>query len=1252
MTDNLYTILKNDCLSLLAEKFNVDTDVLVALNSELIKNPDLIYEGDKLKLPKKISDERWPLPDVPKCDPKVDTCSKERPMVDVLYVAADPIAGKRTWYSVTADAKQKILEEKQKMSGAIVEGDLEATKANLRASGLLSKFEQKKHEQFLESEQDIERYRTLAVVKLTIENNAFVVDGKDPDQFLLRVAEVLNFNVAAEFKQKFDVRSSINYLGTAEQMKAVNETMVNRALRSEIIKLTDQAIEDLETKAKKNAKGKVASDGTCFVYMEKLEFYSTKQQRKVYNAVKRLNGKSRTKRKKESDLTFCTVKESNEYLEQWKSEMQKSWQDLKDAPPLVIARRNDIYFYDAQSIHSLNLNGYAVKEQCLTPKQLFGDSGTTLGPKALAGIDWRKEEGKGKAKALDINNEKIEALYEEVVGTSLDVNSSANVKKTAAQVQGSIDSSLNNVERNWAYYPTLALIALIDATVSKHKKALTQVLGSGQSPIDTVFSQLLWVKQVAQARLERLKKTAQANAVKGVGALQFRLEGDDGKFPQSFTLLWTENKFKPKRMNNSGFRNKAGYNDLQIVECAFASDGEVFYLRGPAWFVPGSDRRLVTKSNGHIVNITSKIKFASPSTQGAEQLGATSVKDALGQIFDKENVSSKMELIPIKVEGNTESTFWQESYHYQEGISPDGTSGAYSVDAGVQFLRFSAKGEAQLNTPLDSYSSLITQTKQIGAGGAISASFVALQGQMSVSFCLPLREGGANNNQKVEPFHLEIKYVDKYGKVHKYSAGFFYALITGQVYGLAGATCGLSAGVTIGPTDIGEGIGIRGNTIDITSPNIVDVALIGDSNLHTLEQAKVAADASVKGDIFAGVEAGGILTAEAFWFPPKETSAAKKTSKQEGTTKPPKEKVIATYDPKEKLKLAAISGKATVAAGVGASAEFGIKLQGGVFIFTAQAKLVYGAGCGGSLEMELNGTSLNQFVDCLLGVLKQSEFRRISAFGEVDANGMNKDFELLNDVLTIATALGLTFAKAMLLPFDVWDDYKKQALSQDYAPFLASKINEQDPTVQAKMRTWVVALPPETLANLLSALCAKQKWSRTDSKGDTIYASVDNKNQAAAVVKIMDWLAYDKNETDLVNQRQWKETLISMADLPYSGDNKNHTAEWQGYKESWFKLAYFVSQSGKGSLNEDFSRQSITLSKNMVLTQYDEVFPISMGATIKKYHAYPVENVINIGEGVGAYAKVVKKTGLAEEHWQLHEDKEVIINWSLDDVGL
>ncbi|KQH84480.1 hypothetical protein AMR75_20435 [Vibrio fluvialis] len=93
MTDRTYTILKNDCLSLLAKRFNVSVDELIKLNSQQIKDPNLIYEGDVLKLPEDLiqpiefDGSRIDLVEPP-TQPNFgnDTCQSPMKYADILYV--------------------------------------------------------------------------------------------------------------------------------------------------------------------------------------------------------------------------------------------------------------------------------------------------------------------------------------------------------------------------------------------------------------------------------------------------------------------------------------------------------------------------------------------------------------------------------------------------------------------------------------------------------------------------------------------------------------------------------------------------------------------------------------------------------------------------------------------------------------------------------------------------------------------------------------------------------------------------------------------------------------------------------------------------------------------------------------------------------------------------------------------------------------------------------------------------------------
>ncbi len=380
-------------------------------------------------------------------------------------------------------------------------------------------------------------------------------------------------------------------------------------------------------------------------------------------------------------------------------------------------------------------------------------------------------------------------------------------------------------------------------------------------------------------------------------------------------------------------------------------------------------------------------------------------------------------------------------------------------------------------------------------------------------------------------------------------------------------------------------------------------------------------------DAFAGVEAGGTLGAAVYWAPPEV-----KCVTQSKPPKPPK-------------KLGSIDGELSGSFGAGYHAEFRLLIQGGVIILVASAGLVVGPGCTGKVAINLDANAADEFIGCLLGVLKQSHFRRLAIFGEADADGINDSFNELNSLMTLAFGLGLGLAQVLLMPATALTDYKQQVLSQEYAPLLASRVLDSEK--QTVTQRWVVALPPETLSNLFLSLIQKQTSSRRDSNGLVMAtAEEDNETQAQAIVQIMQWLTADTSVGEEANQRQWKETLIAMGKLP--AGKKDHQVEWQTYQAQWLRLARFVKSRSNKDLMDYFDQYSKILCKNMVLTRYDESFQSGLLAGIPKptqYFAYPIGMVQNpvVGQKVQIWLETESQSELVKKN-------ETIINWSIHEA--
>ncbi|HGS4650916.1 TPA: LysM domain-containing protein [Vibrio cholerae] len=1214
MTDKTYTILKNDCLSVLAKRFNVSVDELLKLNSQQIKDPNLIYEGDVLKLPEDLTQpiefdgSRIDLVEPPtQPNGGNDTCQSPMKYADILYVPAHPKTGKQAWYALTEQAKEKIAIERANIAQAIVKNDVEGTMKNLNKLGLISKFSAKVHEQFMTPE-EAEKYKTLLLANLVIKNEAFRVDGTNPNDFLLDVALLIGVPLEETHKKlshREEAKNRHLYYGKFGNLYRpspegpVFEKQINHQLRALVIDKIKEEIQRLEKAAENAAKDHVADDGSKFVYHKQLKYFTSTHQNTLAFLIRQMHS---SRGQTEQSLLSMGAQRSRAYLASWSKQLRNmmlSFQEQK----LPLSSHKD--FVCAISLKSLNHYGLVIKEQCLTLNQLEGESGIACGPAALKKINNWRESGK----ALDIINDSqlIKNLYEETAGDQFD--------------NDLLDVHLNRIVKGpaaWSYFTATALSAVIDATINKHKNALSQVLGNDRStPIDELFRQLLWVKKLAVARLEYLKSLAQKRAAQGAGSLEFTL-GNESEMPPTLTLLWDETKYEPKEKQKSGFINKAGANDLQAVECCLLSDKKVFYIRGPHWLIPeNNEDREAAIAAGHVRVITERITFSTAQSSGKNIVEAGSLTDALNALSKPENT---LDLMPIKASAEFDTAFWQDSYHYQGGKGPNGETSAYSVDAGAQLLRLSTKAEADLNSPVSTYQNLIKKRRDIGGSGSISAQFTALQGQLSFAFWLPLiPENKAMKPEQVEQvkgYSINLTYLDKHSREHKYEAGDLRVCIVGSVYGLAAASCQLSAKVAIGPSDVSDGFGIKGSTIGLLDPNIYDAYTFGGGSLRSAEQAAYAGEAAISVDAFAGVEAGGTLGATVYWAPPEV-----KCVTQSKPPKPPK-------------KLGSIDGKLSGSFGAGYHAEFRLLVQGGVIILVASAGLVVGPGCTGKVAINIDANAADEFIGCLLGVLKQSHFRRLAIFGEADANGINDSFNELNSLMTLVLGMGLSVAQVSLMPVTALAGYKQQVLSQEYAPFLAERIT--DTKRSEIMRKWIVTLPPETLCNILSSLAQSQ--SRTKQEA--------NQLQAQAIVQIMQWLAADKSVGEEANQRQWKETLIAMGKLP--AGKKDHQVEWQTYQAQWLRLARFVKSLSNKDLMDYFDQYSKILCKNMVLTRYDESFQSGLLAGIPKltqYFAYPISLVQN--PVVGQKVQIWLET---ESHSELVKKNETIINWSIHEA--
>ncbi|WED20736.1 LysM peptidoglycan-binding domain-containing protein [Vibrio sp. JC009] len=1194
---NSYTIKTGDCLSLIAEKFDLDIQLLQQLNSDQIKDIDLIYAGDTLNLPGEFDNpfsveqgKRIPLPATPeklKC--AADLCSSAHPeYVDILYVPAHPKTGEKAWYALTKEAQMVILDEQQLLESSVTVNQQE-TFNNLNKLGILSKFEVKAHEHFLSEQQDRERLRYLIWCLKTIRTGAAKNYSGGEFKFIQAVAqqEELNYQrllsgrLATEHMRGqadyFDFSFTYTNSGSIEEIVREEELRdkARHKVKAFVVKHIETEIRSLENKAIRSAGDIDTNDGTRFVFDQEQRFFTSEKQRNIAYYLKYI---TLERPWQESEIARQPHKKAlKQFTHFWNEQVPQEAESYYQAPgnPEIKPNlRRSISNASGFTGNLLKLNtlGYVLKEQCLTPDQLTGTKVEHLGPKILTSenkypkyLRWREDT----SLCIDIEDER-QLVHDLLQELCINLNSTLSDSEQIERMINSTECSASQ----WAYYPTLALIAFIDRTLSRWLSEMKSVIGKNVS-IPNLFHNLLWVKKVALARINQLKNIAIQNANDGQLTKNFLKQE---AIPASFHLIWDETMHKPTEKRAGAFINRAGASDIQAVECSLISEGKVSWVRGPCWYMPGPKDRDIT--GGHVKDVTLEVTLAASDVSEGSSL-EEALKSLTKPASNPINLSKE-------IAGFDSQAFWSDSYHWQNGMGPDGQS-AYSANAQAQFFRLTNRATGSLNLPYRQIKSLSPKL-DLSSEASIGASLSLLSAQLSFSCWFPAI--GNSTKRPAEGYQFNIPYVtrkpdEKKSQENHYDAGQFFVKLDVTVYGLAAASCQLSGNIAFGPAENNNSIGVKGcayTSEDFNQASAID-AYFRDTSLKLPKSTALQTTAKV--DAFAGVEAGGRLNSEVYW-------------------KPPVAPVLNTSSPL--LKLGQLKSHLAVSAGVGFTGELRLCFQDGMIYLIASAKAICGPGASGSLAIGFDPLNVDRFLECALGVLKESGFRYVSFFGELDENGRNRSFEELNMCMTIAMALGITVTDVLLLPAVAYGEYKTEALQEEYAPVIAKHIlrNQED----QKTQQWARNLPPETLAKLFLCLTnvVEAPWFREDIK-DKVIRLNNEVTKALALTTVMQWITPISGDGKDTEHRcsQFEKALALMGGNQESC--KSYIIKWQRFAESWEHMAAFILNLAIISDN-----QAYTDRKNKVVEEFNK----SSRILCQRVRAYKFINYEN-GEEFIAY---------------------------------
>ena len=1142
-----YEIIAGDCLSRIAKRLAISEAELQAMNSDQIKNVDLIYAGNLLNIPDDsfektestdvvpkeevkpapVTEQRIQLPELP--DPLGNVCE---PMeyVDVVFYPSMPKTGKQGWFAITQKAKDKLDEEIANMRSimqAMLAGDVNDAMMELSKYGILSKFQSSDHERFLEEQDDKDRYRTLLLLQLALKLEVLSVPEILFDQAMN------DQEVSAEFFRRYEwaykeqelwegckallnvtakgvlKTSSFGFLteGPSKDDLKLNYQEVRKSAIEDVMEQLADEIDKLENKARKEAKKKVSDDGTPFTYSDKMGYFTSKQQDTIHNALANVHKARGMYSLELEDICDDNPESIQRRLQLWEQDS-------------TIASRLTPYEFSARfagrftPIFTLNTHLMVLIEQCLTDEDLLGQQ-----PQTFKYYD-------------DLDDTAEKSLINEVFQLIPKLHSIDAVSGQALP---------------WGYYPCIALLHKLELSLKAKMSELQNLLGVGKLPKE-VLGDLVHCKKALLARVEHFEQIAKKQAA--AKSYQRLFASAD----RVYTPVFKEKSWKPAKKTGSLYTD-AGKADLSVVECYLSSEeGRTAFVRGPSWLMP-EDSNAWLECGDHFLDLKSGLKEVESSKPTAKKNRIEDGEPIPRPADEPAPIETQLEKrtkayiaklskeFPLKVNLKSSLVAFDEAlvkkvYEWKpEG--PDINETAYHVSAECQFMRFSAAvsvGDALDATKLND--TIKNKSVKFGLVDA-KVDLNLAQGQSTLTVQYPSAVGHAFKIPYiayVPTAPLKIKQEALYKAARKEQPQVFHGgniMLQGAftVYGMVGASINLGASIEFGNLDQG-GVGVKGFTQSYQGYNAhrKDMAEVKNADGNLLAPSK-AADITAAAGVFAGVEAGGEFVGSLNWREPTSEHF---------------------------VEFGKFTAKAAAAFAASASGVIKLTVSGGKIIFIMAAKLALGPGVGGKVGFEISPLAINDFIDHILTIMNREGFRRINLFDEgADPESGESSFELFNMFLTAVMVTGLKAADVLLLPFEQIQAFNDESTREKLAPVLADFINEE---AEAAL-PWVKKMPPETLGRLLYTLTDKQTngyiekaidfKNRNSNKYDSDIAN--DVKQRNAIERVLLWLVDGLVENkDIVfseptvkQRRHFEETLSRMS-------SKGQKPEF--YKDEWKAL--------------------------------------------------------------------------------------------------
>jgi hypothetical protein len=316
-------------------------------------------------------------------------------------------------------------------------------------------------------------------------------------------------------------------------------------------------------------------------------------------------------------------------------------------------------------------------------------------------------------------------------------------------------------------------------------------------------------------------------------------------------------------------------------------------------------------------------------------------------------------------------------------------------------------------------------------------------------------------------------------------------------------------------------------------------------------KVRVEDGAKAQFNLFAGVQAGILLTGALNWAPPKEI-AALRTAPSSGMANS-----VNSTKASQWSSLARLTAGFTAAYGLGASADIGISLHEGRFIMRFKASVIVGAGAGGEFQFEVGYDGVTDLINLLRREMHKNQDKSLIFVTDDAANYIDK----LNFLGAAGMEVAIFYMQGVDMVMSLYEALTGGGRGAIIAHTVMTYRNQNE------LEQWFLNATPNALGPMLMTLTsAAESFNITGVSADsasrekkyTYDRSQSHLIQQQAVERILGWILNNAKKTNTLKQAQaqFEEACISMNRFGTKGLDKG-----QIYCEQRLAMDNFMSEA-------------------------------------------------------------------------------------------